>query len=550
MIKIFGSTDKVFNTNGDKVIQPLKAKVYQADNGNFYLDLESGLENVDVLVEGNIIIAPTPKGEQAFRISNPVKTKTKITVRAWHVFYDTENYLIVDSYVVNKNAGEALNHLNNSTEPSSPFVMSSNIGTVDSYRCVRTSLYEAIQTVVERWGGHLVRDNFNLELRSSIGQDNGVTVQYKKNLKDITCTEDWDEVVTKLLPVGKDGVLLNAVDETANIYVESSVQYAIPYTKSVKFDQDDIVEEDFETPEAYKQALVNDLLRQATAYVEKNCLPQISYTLKANLEKITDIGDIVEVVDNRLGIHLQTNVISYTYDCLLGKYSDVSFGNFQKTLSGLVSNITASVGQSVTTTVENATTALSNDIQQATGDIWATLGNSYVIYDGDSIKIIDHLPKETATNVILINNHGISLSRTGINGTYVKAWSIDGTFNMQAVDIINLVADLVKGGTLKLGGHNNVNAILRLYDDANVKVGEMDKNGLKMFAVNGSYVVLNGSEFACYDANNNKICWIVNNEFHVKKSVTEEEVTVCNKIKIVPISTGAIDGIGIISAGG
>ena len=38
-------------------------------------------------------------------------------------------------------------------------------------------------------------------------EDNGVTVRYAKKLKDITCEESWDSVVTKLLPVGKDGVI-------------------------------------------------------------------------------------------------------------------------------------------------------------------------------------------------------------------------------------------------------------------------------------------------------------------------------------------------------
>ena len=296
MIRIFSPTDKIFSSNGDIVIQPLKAKVHKEDNGDYYLDLETGLEYVDYLVEGNIVVASTPQGDQAFRITNPTKTKSKITVRAWHVFYDSENYLIVDSYVVDKNCNDALDHLNSATEPQSPFTTISDVATSNSFRCVRKSLYEAISTVVERWGGHLVRNNFKIEIRTSIGQDNGVTVQYKKNLKDITCEENWNDVVTKLLPVGKDGILLNAVDSSASLYVTSDIQYSIPYTKTVSFNQD-ISESDYESEAAYKQALVSDLLEQASAYVDENSLPQINYTLKANLEKITDVGDVIEVKD-------------------------------------------------------------------------------------------------------------------------------------------------------------------------------------------------------------------------------------------------------------
>ena len=300
-------------------------------------------------MEGNIVVVNTPQGDQAFRITNPRKTKSRVIIKAWHVFYDSENYLIADSYVVNKNCNDALEHLNNATEPESPFTTSSNILRIDSYRCVRTSLYGAIQTVLERWGGHLVRDNFHVEIRNAVGTDNGVVVQNGKNLKDIACEENWDNVVTKLLPVGKDGILLNELDPTASIYLESEVQYDIPYTKTVSFQQD-INESDYQTEQEYKQALITDLENQGEAYLEMNCIPQVNYTLKANLEKLTDVGDTIEVKDDRLGLDIMTNVISFEYDCVLERYTEVEFGNFKQTISGLVNTITTSVENYVSST--------------------------------------------------------------------------------------------------------------------------------------------------------------------------------------------------------
>lgn len=560
MIKIFSPTDKSFSSNGDVVLRPLKAKVHKEDNGDYYLDLETGLDYVDYLVEGNIVVASTPQGEQAFRITNPTKTKSKITVKAWHVFYDSENYLIEDSYVVDKTCNDALDHLNSATMPQSPFRTISDVGTSNSYRCVRNSLYEAISTVIERWGGHLVRDNFTIEVRSNIGQDNGVTVQYKKNLKDITCEENWDNVVTQLLPVGKDGILLNAIDESASLYVVSETQYPIPYTKTVSFTQDTVLEEDYKDGDgntdetAYKQALVSDLMQQAQVYVDANCVPEVNYTLKANLEKITDIGDTIEVKDDRLGIDLMTNVIAFDYDCILGKYTEIEFGNFKNTLSGLVSNITASVNKDVTDQVQNAIGVMDSTLQQATDKIIGVMGDSYVIYNGDMILVLDSLPKESAQNVIMINNGGIGFSQTGINGTFKSAWTIDGTLNMQNINVINLIADMIKGGTLKLGSHLNVSGILELYDDVNNVVGQMDRNGLKMFGVDGSYVVMNDDVgFAGYDRNDNKIYWVSGEEFHMKKSVVEEEITLCNQLRFIPIQitengTVVNEGIGLVSA--
>lgn len=554
MIKVFGQTDTSFSSNGDIVLQPLKAKVHKEDNGNYYLDLETGLEYVDYIVEGNIVVANTPQGDQAFRIGNVTKTKSKLTSKCYHVFYDSENYLIVDSYVVDKTCNDALDHLNSATTPESPFETLSDVATVNSFRCVRKSLYEAIMTVVSRWGGHLVRDNFNIQIRTQIGQDNGVTVQYKKNLKDITCEENWDNVVTQLLPVGADGILLNALDNEADIFVYSEISYDLPYTKKVSFEQNDINQEDYPTEEAYKQALVTDLFMQATEYVEQNSVPQVNYTLKANLEKITDVGDTVMVIDDRLGINMLTNVIKFDYDCILEQYTEIEFGNFKQSLSGLVSNITASVDKSVSDTIQTANASMSEQLQEAQDTIMGVLGDSYVIYDGDQILVLDRLPKESAVNVIRINNGGIGFSQGGINGGFTSAWTIDGTLNMQAINVINLVADMIKGGTLKLGSHLNASGQLELYDNANNLVGQMNKDGLKMYGLDGSYVVINDEVgFAGYDRNGNQIYWVNGDEFHMKKSVIEEEITLCNSLRFIPIQitqNGAVvnEGIGLVSA--
>lgn len=554
MIKVFGQTDTSFASNGDIVLQPLKAKVHKEDNGAFYLDLETGLEYVNYIVEGNIVVANTPQGDQAFRIGNVTKTMNKLTSKCYHVFYDSKNYLIVDSYVVDKNCNDALDHLNTASTPQSPFVTLSDVGTVNSFRCVRKSLYEAFMTVVDRWGGHLIRDNFNITIRTEIGQDNGVTVQYAKNLKDITCEENWDNVVTQLLPVGTDGMLLNAIDSEADIFVYSEIQYELPYTKTVSFEQSDINQEDYASEEDYTQALVDDLLIQATQYVEANSVPQINYTLKANLEKITDIGDKIMVVDERLGINILTNVIKYDYDCILEKYTEIEFGNFKNSLSGLVSNITSSVEGNVSQQVQNAQASMSNQLQQATDSIMGVLGDSYVVYDGDQILVLDRLPQESAVNVIRINNGGIGFSQTGINGTFTSAWTIDGTLNMQAINVINLVADMIKGGTLKLGSHLNASGQLELYDNANNLVGQMNKDGLKMYGLDGSYVVINDEVgFAGYDRNGNPIYWVNGDEFHMKKSVVEEEITLCNQLRFIPIqimqgSSVVNEGIGLVSS--
>ena len=421
MIRAFLPTDRDFTTNGEAVIRPSFACVHKVDNGDFYLEMTCSIEYVDFIKANNIIVAPTPKGEQAFRIDkNIVTTRTKINFKAWHVYYDSENYVIKDSYVENKSCAFALEHFNGMTDQHSPFTTSSNMTTTNTFRCVRKSLAETVKTVLERWGGHLVRDNFHIAIDAATGQDNGVIIQYRKNLKDITVTEEWNNVCTKCLPVGKDGQLL------PEIYVLSEVQYDVPYTKVVSFDQSGIDRAQYPSDEAYIAALISDLRAKATAFLESSQYPSINYSIEANVDRISDTGDVVQVYDERLNINLTASVISYDYNCLTGKFDKVEFGTLGNTLSGLLGGISSAVSSQVAEVEQNWNAFLEAAVEVATGEIWQGLEGGYCIISEDAIVIVDTLPKEDATYCLKIDKNGIYRSENGISGTFTPVLKING----------------------------------------------------------------------------------------------------------------------------
>lgn len=539
MVKLFSSTDKTFETNGDKIIKATKAKVHKEDNGDFYLDFESGINYADDIVENALLVVNLPQGEQAFRISNVSKTKSKITSKAWHVFYDSQNYLIKDSYVVDKDCAGAMEHLNNATEPVSPFSMSSDIASVGSYRCVRKSLYEALEVVRERWGGHLIRDNFSIGLNSTIGTDTQAVIRYRKNLKDISCEENWDEVVTKLLPVGKDGILLNELNPERSVYLSSAISYPVPYTKTVSFTQDNISADDFKDEDgnldevAYKTALVEDLELKGIKYLEENSKPKISYTLSANLDNITDIGDTVEVIHEPLNISLTASVTGFDYDCIFKKYTEITFGNFQKKLSGLLDDVSSQTNEALIEQTNYLINTFSNEVETSTGEIWDLLDDYNVVYEGDKIFVLGRLPKEEAVHVILIDEDGISISKTGIYGTFYNVFSIDG-----AVDFTPL--DLVKWGVVELGKAQNWAGQTKLFDSANTLLRDASKDGVKIYGQNKFTAVSNGEYFlAVYDESENLVFSLKNSSLISKKGSFSQELAVGDKLRFLANSSGA-----------
>ena len=312
MIKVFNSSDTSFASNGDKILQPLKAVIYKEDNGEYYLDREVSSKDAEWIANDNIIRADVPAawgGAQNFRVYNPYKKKDRITCRCKHVYYDADRYLIGDKAVVERTCNEALDYFNSQCTPSTPFTTFSDVVGNNSLRIVRKSFLAAISEIVSRWGGHIVRDNYKISIKANIGADNGVVVAYGKNITDITAEEEWSKVVTQLMPVGKDGLLL---PET---YVYGVTTYATPYTRAVTFTQD-LEKEEGESDEDYNERLIVDLRTQAQAYIDENQYPKINYSVKADISKVTDVGDTIEVKHEPLGINVITHVISFKWDCI------------------------------------------------------------------------------------------------------------------------------------------------------------------------------------------------------------------------------------------
>ena len=490
MIRVFKPKEKNFTSNGEAVIIPLKARVKNEDNGDFYLDITTSYKYNDYIQQDNIIVCDTPQGEQAFRIRSIDKQKNKLEARAWHLYYDSDNYLIADKFAQNETCLQAMQHFNAGTDNPSPFKVDSDINTVDSYRCVRTSLNECIQTILERWGGHLKRDNFNIGIYNNIGVDNGITIAYRKNLQELTASYDFSTVVTKLMPVGKDGILLDEV------YLYSDVTYKIPYTKCVSFEQD-IEEENYKLPNgdtdvtAYQKAIKSDLKKQALKYLNTYCYPTINYTLRGNPEMITDIGDIIEVIDERIGVNVMTQVISYEYDAIMGKYVSLEFGNFTNTLNNLMANISNSTQGAINTAMNSVNMSITSAINEAYNKVWASLQSSYCIFKGDSLMIVDALPSSEAVNVMKIDKDGISFSNSGINGSYNKAWAIEDILDFSKVTASNLTLNMIAGGILSISGTDAI----EVYDANDLLIGKWDASGLVLDGMNVK-TAINGKQDA------------------------------------------------------
>lgn len=547
MIRVYDATEKLFNNNGIKTLHPLFAEITKRDNSDYYIELEDVLENMEYYQKGLIVRVSTPWGEQGFRCDNPIIQNNRISCKAWHLSYDSKNYIINSATAVFKNCNDALNHYNDNTDVTSPFTVISTIDntTLKTTVMERKTLFDVFTALIsdENYGGRWYRSNFTFGIIPINVAESGVVLAYSKNITDIKVEENWDNVCTKLLPYVVDGDTTITLEQT---YVELSENlYDIPYTKVLEFKYP---QEEGESAPTSTEKWREWLQDEAIKYLEANKIPKVNYTVSAKIDNVSDVGDKIHVKHPKCKVDIDTEVIAIKYDAIRGKYTSVEFGNFKKEIRNLTQEIASIVGKNSDKKIVETGALLKDQLASSTAMINSVLSASFVINNGNEILVVDRLPKEEAVFCLRINSAGIGFSKNGIYGTFTSAWTIDGTLNMQAINVINLTASLIKGGTLKLGGTNNASGTFELYDNSNGLMALMDKEGLTVYAQNGDFVKLNAEVgFAGYNKDGTKIYWADGDVFRMKNAEVENEIKIAGKIKLVPVSTSENVGVGFVA---
>ena len=242
MITIHHEKETDFSKNGYGAIDNyvMNQEVFWEMNGQFYAYLEypAFLDKTDYLVNKNILRIPVPfMDDQLFRIYRTRKVLGFIQVEARHIFYDLMDNLIEDTNIVGKNGSQAVQQLLAATQYGHQFTGLSDITTTNNARMVRYNPVEALlddtqaNTFVSRWGGEVVRDNFMIRMAKQMGSDRGVHIQHKKDLLGYEATIDESTVVTRIMPIGFDGLKL------PELYIDSPlIDLNNPKIRVIKYD--------------------------------------------------------------------------------------------------------------------------------------------------------------------------------------------------------------------------------------------------------------------------------------------------------------------------
>lgn len=446
MINLYESTCEDFNNNGIASLKDtVKCEVTEELNGEYTVDFEyprnaKYAEQID-----NDMILKIDAGvseRQLFRIKEYNKDLSTIKATPQHVTYDLIDNALDDVYPQNLNGNAAIDWILTHTQYNHKFKGYSNINTQATARYVRKNPIEAIigdldNSFVKIWGGELERDNFNIRMLSKRGEDKGYKIKYAKNLTGIDFSKDDSSVITRLRPIGFDGLLL------PEKYVDSPLINNYPHPKIGEIEYSDIKVKENEDDEGFEtiEQCYAELRKRAKAEFENNNIDKPTINVKVEfveLSKTTAYKDYKILTDVKLGdtvyvildnMVVSVRVIKTVYDSLLHRYTSLELGEFKD-------NYISDTDKNVSNTVKKEFKTLSNDIlltaQKDATELILKATTGYVVLRPNEILIMDTDSTNTAKKVWRWNVNGFAYSSTGVNGpyrhSYYNEWSYCSRF--------------------------------------------------------------------------------------------------------------------------
>lgn len=368
---LYDALEKDFTTNGIGFLtDAVSCIVTEERNGIYELALTYPTKgHLAKYLENDAIIKAKANDEdnpQLFRIYNHTKAVGENTT--WygeHISYEL-NGNPVDCFTVSEVNGErALHELLDAAILPHEFTCASDITTtnstsIDGAVSVRNAMGGTEGSLLDVWGGEYHYDNYRVELLKARGVDNGVTIEYGKNLIDAKQEKNIADVVTVIFPYAK--YTAEGAEQKTYITLPEKV---LQHENANKYATLRCEIVDFSGEWESGTIITTDMLRaKAKEYLGKLSIePKVNITVSfASLKKTKDyknikafesvkLCDIVTVKILPLDINVKAKITKVKYDSIKERYESLEIGAARTNLTKTILKINS---DSITQEVKRA----------------------------------------------------------------------------------------------------------------------------------------------------------------------------------------------------
>ena len=493
----------------------LECLVTEEQNSIFELEMTYSIYSLNFSnLKNNRVLkakASDELGEQLFRIyyiSNEVNGK--IYIKAQHITYDLIDNFIEGLTCTKSTCEQSFQAMLNKCQFEHKFNGYSDIEHTSTYNINRCNALEAILgmkgSLLDTYGNgaKLKRDNYNIYLNKARGNNNGVTIEYSRNIIGYKREIDDTGLITCIYPFAKVQRELGEEDNVTTIeetiilperFINSKYINNYPHPKILAVDYSEKEVKDIES-----------LRIQANKYFSetKKDIPNINYKVEfiylhqtleyeeLNLKALETVGmgDVVTVIDERIGMNVEASVIKTVFNPLLNRYESIELGNFKTGINDIIGDLETSV-------------------DNALGQI----NNMYTNFEVLDDKVVSEVSKlegdiKTSTSLWQQEADNITSTVTDLSGKYTQLkQTVDG------FDITGMVTfkDLAGTGTIingnnittgtvsgdRISGGTIQGSLLQTYADDNTKGVRISKESMQLNNASLFYETNGGFNIQC-----------------------------------------------------
>ena len=356
----------------------------------------------------------------------------------------------------------------------------------------RSTLAEIKENLVNRFGGELrIRrgDDGKLLLDYLTAATNGSTadtiIMLGHNLRSLSIESDTANIITRLMPLGAqlDEITPSesGTDSAERLTIVGAVDpddghtYAVPYID----DPDAIARYGVivGTAEFDDITVKENLVARGKEYLSENNRVKKHYAasvLDISGKGSIRCGDTYRFRQPLMGLDENLRLLGRTVDILKPYTPQVEIGD--KTAK--ITDITAKTQHLINYEIPTQLSQTVQTAQRIASQLIETATTGYVVLRPNEILIMDTDDVETATSVWRWNSGGLGYSSTGYHGTYGTAMTMNGQIVADYIATGTMHADRIHGGTLTMGGADNVNGQISVRNASNQEAVHIDNEGL------------------------------------------------------------------------
>ena len=293
------------------------------------------------------------------------------------------------------------------------------------------------------------------------------------NLKEVNYKGKSSDFATRLYGCGKDGLSV------------ASINGGKPYVED--FSYSDKVISAYWKDERYTVA--ENLLTDMKKKLKELAVPSVSYSCsvldlaKTNPElyghQDFSLMQVIRLVDDIKGLSMNHQVVQYRRYPFYPEKNVVTLSTVAPKIQNTVKNLQLQIEKPSSPFRKIMQAAIDSATEWITG-----VDGGYVVLHQNAegkpyeLLVMDKEDISAAKSVWRWNKNGWGYSKTGYNGPYSMAATIDGGFVADFIVAGTMLCDRLKGGTLTAGGSSNGNGVIRVLNASGTEIGRWDVNGI------------------------------------------------------------------------